>query len=965
MLKKNPVATCASQELTKRLEVSGVADCLARSRPVQSCALTGVSANVPEAKGVADCLLQRKPLEVCVAEEASKNLPPEARSVANCVTATRSFEQCASQEVRKVLPDELQAVFDCVQGTKKSAADCAAEDALRKLPPGVQATAQCISDRIDLGRCTGQAASGTDQKQVLDLIDKLKADGRSELGATDNGAIRNIIMIAEGIKNDDWDMVALGGGTVVMQAAGKIILKILLPPLVPLGPVGVDQIIDVIIQSKADVIGRVIKGAKAGDAGAVGEAIAEAYLSLNFVVPCALPIIPEAIRVAVCGPIGKVIREIAGVAGDIVDVAQDIIEDPLHAPGILLGAASDTFANTIGGKDNDCIKPPQYYNTNYVACLPSAAILQINGGGIDNLTASLNNTCRKYYDRCFTSSHFNGLCNPQREQFVRDVGKLTLGIQQAAAVYMETFPDFLKSKVKPSRFGCFGSDQLLDSGLTEFVNRCAQALDKQLPLSRLQCMGGQQATLSPVNANSRACQQAFDQINARAMVDRICPERPSATAPVTPPSVLNRPPSAGPPMLDANAPARPGGSPLLNRPATEWSEGASTTFRPGTPAAAVAAAAAAAAAAVAAADGRGQGGGISTSRPGGGQGGGQGGAQGGGFNTTRPGGSAAPSAGSTPCPPGQFLFKGECRGGVVGPQQCPDGQLTSRGIPCPPSPAQGKIDAAQAGQGGGINKSAPICPTGQFLFNGECRTGGVLAGPKTCASGQKIAVGQLCPEEIAANKKTETVCAGNRRPLPNGLCPESAASTSAPPVICPDGRPIPPGRKECVFGGGINKSAPIGASAATCPPGQISVNGVCKTGGIVSPVKTKVCPDKSIVLATATCPIAVGPTPTKACPDGSRVPATANCPNQTKTCPGGSRVPVTAECPKPPTTTPPVPKKIPPPVKASQVTCRSVRTCVVFAKPRPGAPASIGGNACLRYEMKRVCGGSGNAPAPR
>jgi hypothetical protein len=129
-------------------------------------------------KAIVRCAINRRPLANCARHIVIDRLPSEARPLASCVLDGTPIEQCGSEEI------------------------------LRRLPAPAPDVVRCITQRPDVGRCGAQLALSQAQKQAFDVIDKLKADGRSALDQAGSGTILNIIAITEGIRDDDWVKVA-------------------------------------------------------------------------------------------------------------------------------------------------------------------------------------------------------------------------------------------------------------------------------------------------------------------------------------------------------------------------------------------------------------------------------------------------------------------------------------------------------------------------------------------------------------------------------------------------------------------------------------------------------------------------------------------------------------------------------------------------------------------------------------
>lgn len=456
----------------------------------------------------------------------SQSDAPIIKTIVRCAINTE-LVRCARQEIIGLLPSQAQPFATCILN-QTPLTNCASQQALAQLPPDVRDVVNCIAQRGDVGQCGKQLAVNAVEKQAFDVIDKLKADVRSEtnnaISAASSGTIRNIMALYEGIRDDDWSKVIVAGGEEIYKAAAKIVLKIVLPEVLPASQI-IDPVIDAIIQARADTVAQVVQGAKRRDAGLVAAAIAEAYLINGFLVPCSIAQIPEDIRAAVCGPVGKIIHSIADAGGTVVDFGVGLIKDALVAIGRLVGDFFDSLVSleqTIFlGKRHDCEAPEQYYAAHYARCY-QRGVRQAGAGQLKALVISLNQRCRSRYDACFTSDRFDGLCNPQQATFTSHITQLTASVSKAAAVYVRSFPQFVQDKGQ--QLACH--PQAFKAQATpEFIERCARAVQRQVPLAgdpnADTCDGGPSGFLDPV-VQRQACQKALAAADVDWTLQRVC-----------------------------------------------------------------------------------------------------------------------------------------------------------------------------------------------------------------------------------------------------------------------------------------------------------------------------------------------------------------------------------------------------------------------------------------------------------
>jgi hypothetical protein len=453
------------------------------------------------------------------------------KSIVKCAVSNQ-LVRCARQEIVNRLPQDAQGFATCILDDRPLS-DCATTEALNRLPPPARAIITCITQRGDVGRCGTEVAVDAAQKQAFDVIDKLKADARSEassaLGSATSGSIRNIIGLYEGIRDNNWVQVLDSGGTEIYTAAATAVLDVVLPEFIPAG-VAIRPVIHAIVQARADTVAHVIDGARRGDVAVVTEAIVEAYLIEGIVPPCAIEQIPKEIRDAVCGTLGSIIHDIAQAGGDVVKIAVGLIKDALSAIGKLAENLWDDLKNIFDAKADDCLPPEQYYATHYVRCY-HRGVRQLAAGQFEGLIGSLNFRCRdKHYDRCFTSDHFDGLCNPQRDTFRNHVTRLNASVHRAAAVYVKSFQQFARDKGQDQACRPF---QFKAAQIREFTELCGRAVAKHIPLAgdpdHDECDDGLAGFAAPV-VHTEFCKQAMANVDVDRILDSIChplvPARP-------------------------------------------------------------------------------------------------------------------------------------------------------------------------------------------------------------------------------------------------------------------------------------------------------------------------------------------------------------------------------------------------------------------------------------------------------
>ena len=359
------------------------------------------------------------------------------KAIVRCAIAKTPIQVCARGEVIKRLPEELQNLATCT--AKEGAIEkCAAGEALSRMPPQARDLISCVGTQPNLGQCASRGVVNAASKSAMEMVDKLQADGRSELGAAAPGQIRNIINVAEGIRDDDWPKVSLYGGAEIYKLVAKTVLRIVIPAGSALAPV-IDPVVDAMVQSRVDLVVGLIEAVKKGDEPKISSLIVEFYLIAHVEIPCALfNVIPggsarDAIKDAICGTIGDAIKVIGGLSSDVTRTAESVARDALGAVGI-------DARGILGG---DCGTTASFYASRYSVCLKQSAFLNLtNTGGADAFTNSLNASCRTTFEPCSrrigggTSDRISDQCNPLRDQFVKQTAALAGGIRAMAASYV-------------------------------------------------------------------------------------------------------------------------------------------------------------------------------------------------------------------------------------------------------------------------------------------------------------------------------------------------------------------------------------------------------------------------------------------------------------------------------------------------------------------------------------------------
>ena len=401
-----------------------------------------------------------------------------AKVLVRCVVIDKkSVLRCGRDEALRALPDDVRPLTVCMMNGSPIEV-CASAELLRRLPPQTRELASCIATRSDLGNCATHAIANPAQRQALDIIDKLKADARSELGQPSPGPIRNIINVAEGIRDDDWAKVSIYGGAEAYKAAAKLVLRIVIPGGSALAPI-IDPVVDVVVQNRVDLAVDLIKAVKARDEAKIGRLIVEFYLTAHVEMGCALfdalpkGSVTQTIREATCGNIGKVIRAVGSVGSDAVDLTVNAMRDVLTGVGI--------DPTGIFGTDRRCGTTASWYTRSNAVCLKHAAYLSMTDPKrFGEVEGAINSSCRQHFTPCNerflvggTSGRLNEVCDPLRNHFNQEVSQLVGGLNDMARVYARSH--LADISPPPAGHKCDASNT------GSFVARCANALGAQAP----------------------------------------------------------------------------------------------------------------------------------------------------------------------------------------------------------------------------------------------------------------------------------------------------------------------------------------------------------------------------------------------------------------------------------------------------------------------------------------------------
>jgi len=143
---------------------------------------------------------------------------PAVKALLRCGLEGRPMLDCARGQVIDRLPSAAQPVAHCM-ALGIAFNDCGPPDVLRQMPIGARAVARCIAARSAIGTCSELVSINAPQRELLRVIDKLRADGRHDADVTASAAMRGLIELAEGLRDGDWGKVARAGGPEIHKVA--------------------------------------------------------------------------------------------------------------------------------------------------------------------------------------------------------------------------------------------------------------------------------------------------------------------------------------------------------------------------------------------------------------------------------------------------------------------------------------------------------------------------------------------------------------------------------------------------------------------------------------------------------------------------------------------------------------------------------------------------------------------------
>jgi hypothetical protein len=445
-------------------------------------------------KGLVGCLVSRKDAAECGKEAAinvmMNNKPEEAKRFATCIADGRPVRDCVTAAAIGNLPEEAQPIVRCIVETGE-VGGCAQKAALNQIGGVLSAT----------------------QKAALANLKEFGVDNAR--AAADNlpNFVKNLIAVAEGVRDSDYQKILTAGGAEVVKATMNVILNIILTPA--LAPM-IAPIVDAVVQNRVDLFNDIVNAAKRGNAVAVGEIVMSFYATTFIEAPCALAqMVGNDFHDATCGNLAKIISMATGIAGDIAKVVLGVVEDVLSAVGVwqigeaLFGAIGDA----LDGKDppSECGSTAAYFAANHLACLETGA--NYNNG--QAATQPLFNACLAQFDRCYKSAG-GEVCGPMETKFKELSAKLNSAYGQGANAFATTTMTAFATS--------FGKQRACDTDFWQdpvvkdtFVKKCEAAVRQKTKVPTQFCR-----VPSMSNSVGDQCGKAYDQADKKAATSKLC-----------------------------------------------------------------------------------------------------------------------------------------------------------------------------------------------------------------------------------------------------------------------------------------------------------------------------------------------------------------------------------------------------------------------------------------------------------
>ena len=345
---------------------------------------------------------------------AAGPLPTEVK----CLADPAGAPDCLKQAVVDRLPDGPQKDFAKCMVDPATAQQCAQDKIASALGQDVGPGAECLAKKPNPNpaTCAGLKLPST-FGDTLDMLNKMMGTPKLVDPGNAPSTLANVLKIAHGIRNDDWEEVLTYGGAVVAKAVARIVFRAFADTLT--GPLGelldklAGPVIDTEVENRAKLVAELLKELKKCKAGncdttKIGEILGEFYMLLQVEVDCAVlsaPGIPASVRRVVCGAIGDVIVTVGSAAYEFYN---DNDKELAAAANILFPgsgiaqaiiALDPDFQNFITGKNGEC--PANYFSSHITVCIKDVAYLSmVDPGRAAFLTKSIDDACHQDFLHC-------------------------------------------------------------------------------------------------------------------------------------------------------------------------------------------------------------------------------------------------------------------------------------------------------------------------------------------------------------------------------------------------------------------------------------------------------------------------------------------------------------------------------------------------------------------------------------
>lgn len=599
---RNIAVATALKQIGTSSDMTAATNCLLDGKPAKTCIDTVVVARLPEeARPMVSCMISGQGnVAECskkFAEAAIINkVPEDYRPAATCILETGNAAKCAKdiviQQVTSRLPpdlrDQAKTIVDCLgggnpQGCIASAAapeqikplvacatapnanvgQCMADFAAKDLPDGIAKNMiGCIGAGADFSKCAAQKGvdGGEDLvksqiskaqqeaiQQALTLIDRLRPDAPYTIEPGRNGAatIKNIMMVADGIKKHDWVEFTTGAGPELIKIAGSIILSVFLTP--PLAAV-LSPAWEAMVNNDVAAANRALDAAGKGDAVAFAQTVFEWYENSFIDKPCALAG-DSTTRDKICSSLSDAIKFISNNAADLAEkllaAGKDVLEwvglwgltddvatfgwnklkGAISDVGHILGISSDEWKAPKDCGSPSRESPSDYLANHFLACLPKTAAAAATGRRAD--TGKLTAECNSYFNRC-TDPKKRGSIGGMCSQMTTSLSNLTDQVSGSMATAAQAFADTgvamasianEAAKDWQSSLEDLCAADFWQTHESAFAGKCSAYVNALLPLAPTSTAAGATAACPALptakrDASKTACTAAFRAVPA-------------------------------------------------------------------------------------------------------------------------------------------------------------------------------------------------------------------------------------------------------------------------------------------------------------------------------------------------------------------------------------------------------------------------------------------------------------------